>query len=686
MINIKTVIIKNAGRFVGEHKINLSDFSGLIQVNGKNNNTGGSSGSGKSTVFESIMYALGIGSTPSTVLQSRLTKESLEVTVVFDKDSEEHTVTRSKSDGLTLKTPTQSFTGSNKVAEEELQKILSIPTDLIAKILHKKQKERGFFMALTPKQTHSFLSTCLGLEIWTKKQAKAQEDLKSETSKKESLITALLNNKNLLEYAKQQSQNIVVPEGNPEEMILNAKQLMESAELSIGRISFLEAQRKIEIEGVKLPTSEATKLPDTYHTLEKAIQEKKSKLSFIRSENQKKRISSLNQIKNLESAINKAELNATILDSTQKELKVLKAEILKLRENVCPTCTQPWENGHQNARLNSAIDSYKKLMAKEEELKQAIQSAENAPALLQAEKESLLALDDESEIQKLETEISKEETERFAIHAEFSRKLDEIQKNNSKLMSEYAQTVSDINKKYDESISPLKFDADNKKSLAIRLETEAKALFSSIALAKSQKEKSSEEVSRLLIATETIESDINTISNKIDLIEVASKSIESYINHSFQNSLAQIANRANDILSRVSNTATTTISFDSYKETKSGNIREEVTILVHMDDELKVPLKSLSGGEETAIELAVDLAVIEMIEQRAGMGFDLYILDEPFDGLDSVCKANCLEVLANSGIDKKIIIVDHSEETKEMVASKITAVREGQNSRIEVAS
>jgi DNA repair exonuclease SbcCD ATPase subunit len=183
-----------------------------------------------------------------------------------------------------------------------------------------------------------------------------------------------------------------------------------------------------------------------------------------------------------------------------------------------------------------------------------------------------------------------------------------------------------------------------------------------------------------------LEKDLDALSNKIDLIEIASKSIESYINFSFQNSLSQIATRANDILSRVSNTATTTISFDAYKETKSGSIKEEVTILVHMDDELKVPLKSLSGGEETAIELAVDLAVIEMIEERAGIGFDLYILDEPFDGLDSVCKANCLEILSNSGLGKKIVIVDHSEETKEMIASKITAVREGQNSRIEVAS
>jgi DNA repair exonuclease SbcCD ATPase subunit len=686
MINIKTVVIKNAGRFVGEHKIHLSDFSGLIQVNGKNTNTGGSSGSGKSTVFESIMYALGIGSVPSTILQSRLTKDSLEVTVIFDKDGEEYTVTRSKSDGLVFKTPTQSFTGSNKVAEEELQKTLSIPTDLVARVLHKKQKERGFFMSLTPKQTHAFLSTCLGLEEWTRKQARAQEELKIKILEKDALSITISNNKNLLNYVKQQTDQIVIPDGNPVELALNAQRLKTTSESLDNKIKELEAERSKEVSGVPNPVSENIKLPDTYHDIEKNIKQKRASMSLLRSEKQKKRIDSLNKIKTLESTITKAGIDSEALVSVEKELKTLKAEILKLRENICPTCTQPWENGHQNSKLNSAIDSYKKLMTKEEGLKQSILSAQDAPELLSKEKELLLTLEDESDITQIEAEIIADEAVCAKIQADFSKQLEEANQNNNKLMSEYIHSVSAINKKYDDLISPLKFDSDNKKSLSIKIESESKALKNSIDLAKTQKEKNLSEISRLSGLTEVLEKDLDALSNKIDLIEIASKSIESYINFSFQNSLSQIATRANDILSRVSNTATTTISFDAYKETKSGSIKEEVTILVHMDDELKVPLKSLSGGEETAIELAVDLAVIEMIEERAGIGFDLYILDEPFDGLDSVCKANCLEILSNSGLGKKIVIVDHSEETKEMVASKITAVREGQNSRIEVAS
>jgi len=130
MIKLNSINIKNAGRFVGEHKLDLSELSGLVQVNGKNNNSGGSSGSGKSTIFECIMYALGIGNVPSTVLQSRLTKDPLSVELSFKKDDLEYFISRSKSDGLIFKTPTQTYTGSNKVAEEELQKILSLPVDL----------------------------------------------------------------------------------------------------------------------------------------------------------------------------------------------------------------------------------------------------------------------------------------------------------------------------------------------------------------------------------------------------------------------------------------------------------------------------------------------------------------------------------------------------------------------------
>jgi DNA repair exonuclease SbcCD ATPase subunit len=128
---------------------------------------------------------------------------------------------------------------------------------------------------------------------------------------------------------------------------------------------------------------------------------------------------------------------------------------------------------------------------------------------------------------------------------------------------------------------------------------------------------------------------------------------------------------------------TACLTFEIFKETKSGSIKEEVSANLSMDNEESVPVKSLSGGERATIDLAVDLAVIDMIEERTGKGLNIFILDEPFDGLDSICKERCLAVLTNHGTNKKIGLVDHSNETKELVSSRVTVVRSGQESSIQ---
>jgi DNA repair exonuclease SbcCD ATPase subunit len=130
--------------------------------------------------------------------------------------------------------------------------------------------------------------------------------------------------------------------------------------------------------------------------------------------------------------------------------------------------------------------------------------------------------------------------------------------------------------------------------------------------------------------------------------------------------------------------ATATISFDAFKQSKNGAIKEEIVPLISMDGEIGVPVKSLSGGERTAIDLAIDLAVIDMIESITGKGLDLFILDEPFNGLDHISIENCLEIIKNHDTNKRIIIVDHSSETKEMIGFRVVVERSGQESEIKI--
>jgi DNA repair exonuclease SbcCD ATPase subunit len=62
----------------------------------------------------------------------------------------------------------------------------------------------------------------------------------------------------------------------------------------------------------------------------------------------------------------------------------------------------------------------------------------------------------------------------------------------------------------------------------------------------------------------------------------------------------------------------------------------------------------------------------------------LFILDEPFNGLDHISIENCLEIIKNHDTNKRIIIVDHSSETKEMIGFRVVVERSGQESEIKI--
>jgi DNA repair exonuclease SbcCD ATPase subunit len=181
---------------------------------------------------------------------------------------------------------------------------------------------------------------------------------------------------------------------------------------------------------------------------------------------------------------------------------------------------------------------------------------------------------------------------------------------------------------------------------------------------------------------EMVKKSTESTQKNVSIAEESKRLIKSYSLQKFQETLDAIGETASDILRNVPNMATASIYFEGCKETGSGTIKEEVTALVNMDGEPDIDIKSLSGGERTAIDLAVDLAVIDVLEVKAGKGADFFILDEPFDSLDSYNKIEFLQLLTNSNLNKRIIIVDHSSEVKEVTNDSVIVHRNGEFSCI----
>lgn len=679
MLKIKKLRIENLGRFVGLHEINFEQKSNFIQVDAENHNTGGSSGGGKSSIFSAIEYVLGLNSTPATVLQSRLTKNHLCVELEIDKDGQSYIVGRNKNSGLYISGPDKDVSGSSKKAEDELNDLLGIPGDLLRPMIHKRQGEGGFFLSKTPAKCHEFMMECLGMNSLEKKIDKI-DTLVGESNKE--LITSkaeLSSNEFALSSAKDILLSLLPPKCEVDENVL-----MSLSE----RISSLKTIRDNHHRDLTNKMNSLGTIPGFSYSedprLTAAIQAKELEMTSLNSS----LMEFSNRIANLNSTItvdgNHVDIYRNAIsnkDSVTQELESLKVQITESLKKMCPTCKQDLKDEHASHAV--AAPFIEKAQKKKLELDSIVSMEEKLPILLDNIFNNKKQLSEcveskkqiESQIISVRSDLSifikAREDAREKAAVDYKAVVELMNNDKKNLMTQYEPLFADLDSQ---------LEAYNQ--AYYKGQASLKAYQDSMKQYESQKASVETKLLSLKNSIEEGKTKVESLTKKVSIGTQALKFLKSYTNQLFQESLSVVADTATKILSRIPNMNTATITFDAYKETQDGKIKEEVVAILSLDDEINVPVRSMSGGERAAVDLAVDLAVIDMIESRTGNGLDLFILDEPFDGLDAVCRENCLEVLKNHASDRKIIIVDHSTETKQMVQDKILVIREGQTSRI----
>lgn len=98
-------------------------------------------------------------------------------------------------------------------------------------------------------------------------------------------------------------------------------------------------------------------------------------------------------------------------------------------------------------------------------------------------------------------------------------------------------------------------------------------------------------------------------------------------------------------------------------------INENYQAMIRDDGELK-PV--ISGGEEDIVNLALRLAISQMIADRAGQSFSLLVLDEVFGSLDDTRRDNVVSLLQNlKNRFEQIILITHVESIHDAMDSSI---------------
>jgi DNA repair exonuclease SbcCD ATPase subunit len=686
MLELIELRFKMIGRFAKEQVVYVDKLGNFVQIDGQNNNTGGSSGSGKTTIINALDYLLGINDIPATILQSREIinpdKDPIWVQGKFFDHGELITMTRTVGkfsiEGDSYGTPC-----TQKKAEDKLIEIMGMPAKLFRKVIHKRQKEGGFFLDLTPAEMHDFLMDCCGLSKFKKKYGIIEAKIKNLTLH----ATGVDNDLKTAVTSLSVTQDAILSLGLApikdmhEEVIAELKAKYEQS-----GIRFETVRQRCEEDDRKY----ALNCPDTTNgkhdatvreSLEKRGAEIEAQIRATLEEEKARQEKIRNEIS--ECANRRIRIVARVDqgEAAKREAARLAAEIREIRAQRCPTCTQDWAN-------ESAVAAEKAKLAELGILKNFVLDAMNAAS-------EIVTLD--QEVNALKSTLSPITSPRLPILNEELRNITEqILQDKRKAQEMYDQQSAVMKARLDAFVagqSELRrrsglemdqargqVDVDRRVYESalqkLRAYNEAAARYEQTHNELSKKAKFWEE------RTVTYKTDLADTNRLLNLALEIEKAIKYYVSYSFDEALDAIGERATKIIRCIPNTSSATIQFEGTRETGKGVVKEEVNAVISTDGEIGIPIKSLSGGERNSTDLAVDLAVIDYIETKSGKGMNIFALDEPFDGLGTVEIEMVLEVLKNSNINKKLIIVDHNPEVKQMVQDRLIVIRDGLTSKV----
>lgn len=662
MLELSSITFKNIRSFYEEQTIDFSSRDNLIQIDGKNENTGGSSGAGKTSICLAIDYLLGISNIPSTLLQSRNTKEPMTVSGEFIIDGKPFTIKRSKKEGLSIKSQDLSVSGNNKLAEEKLDELIGIPRDILKKMVHKKQKENGFFLSMTPKEIYHFLVVLLGLETYISKVDTISNDVKEKSKKLDLLLNKPEEIDGRISELDTMLSNMTKPTRDVDPEAIKQRR---------AKISGLESEIKSLEEGcggelakLEKPVRDIEKFDDTKLVMIKdRLSQKKSQLESLQK-NKHGVDQELSKITNIKYSCKDLIKKLTDINGNVAQIE---------KESLCYTCLRHWDNEDSKLKIDNlkqtAANYKKQLLSYKQEIEKEKGLIDNLATIA----DQIKAVTQESN--KLNEALLAEEYTKNNLAKEIDSKY-------RLLLSEYQNKQNDIKSNFNNKINDLRSEVNE---LKIQNNNDVHELNTYEQLMKQYNlstKQTSEIISKLQQEKQDIVKNKEDIQYQISVAEESKRLIKAYILKTFQETLDSIAYTATNMLSFIPNVRNSSIFFDIQKEMKNGSVRDEITPMININGENAIPLKTLCGGEGTAIDLAVDLAVIDTIESKTGRGANFFIMDEPFNGLDSVCKESCLDILRQMNLNKKIIMIDHSSELKEMVSDVITVCLSGENSSI----
>lgn len=176
--------------------------------------------------------------------------------------------------------------------------------------------------------------------------------------------------------------------------------------------------------------------------------------------------------------------------------------------------------------------------------------------------------------------------------------------------------------------------------------------------------------------------EIEALGNETEILKAASQVFSptgapAYIMDSVVDSFNDAVSRCIQLIWPGASYHIQTFKESKKDKTKKAQFSEHLNI--HGKD---VSPGSLSGGEARAFSLAVDFAIIEILSQNFSIKMNPIVLDEPFDGLDSVGRETVVDLLEQLSDNYQIWVVDHASESKSLFSDVVRVEKHGGVSKV----
>ena len=684
---------------IGLHKITIQGFrsfrdpqtielpaTGFVLVDGQNFDTGGSSGSGKSSVVEAVAYALGYCKLPATELQCRnATAAPLQVQLTLN-----HThlgqieIARGKHTYVEYPDKPK-ITGARLVAEE-INKILGLPLDLVEALTYRPQRSFGRFISMGDIEKKEFLTNCLPelsvLDLVgqaAKTQAQAIED-------------QLGASQLAIEHFEAEIQRL--KDNRPDHTHVNTDDLsgqIEATQARLGTLTARMTQAETELQTTKngiaakkaaaRATIEADLVAATANldaeamSLKNQLTEHQAGLKALGDQLAQAEETNRKAVQDLSTEI--AGLRKTRVELLQAyatkpdvetQIAALIKEIADLENNICPTCQRTWlEQGVKLQELQARLQSLSTRIPILNEIGNRAQALETKIATLEA---NVTQLHCDPKIQEL----------RATIQAA-AKPVAETQAALSGINARKQQIIAMVDDKLRSACVSLDLEAqealrtheaaqaDLRAHNAERQALEAR-LADAVAHNKSIVEQA-EKYRQIIVNVEGLhQAEVATTQPLRDSLAVETAVAlalgrSGYLGAIFDEILAEISTEITDVLANIPNVSSVSLRFSSEVTTAKGTVKKTIQPVVTKDG-IEASFKSLSGGQQAAVELAVDLAIGNVIGRRTGRTPGWIVLDEAFDGLDTPAKEACLAILKRYADGRLVIVIDHTSEIKEL--------------------